>query len=293
MMSYNSKVLLFGEHIVNMGANALAIPFANYSCTLVFDKNEADVIDASTEILEKTLNYISNQESLNGIFNLVAFKDDITKGLCVKMNIPFGFGLGSSGAYVSCIYEKYCQQKSNEINTLQTILGQVESVFHGKSSGLDPLVSYLNQPILIEQGSSKTIAPLECLTKDFRIFLVNTGKSRSTAPLVTKFLARVKEDSDFEDCIKQEIVPLNNEIIAEIVAQSTTNTLDKIKRLSALQLKHFSFLITEEYRSIWEDGLKNDSYYLKICGAGGGGMMLGFQNKAQSKPEVFDPIYLD
>jgi mevalonate kinase len=30
------------------------------------------------------------------------------------------------------------------------------------------------------------------------------------------------------------------------------------------------------YREIWRKGLETDRYYLKLCGAGGGGFILGF-----------------
>jgi mevalonate kinase len=34
-------------------------------------------------------------------------------------------------------------------------------------------------------------------------------------------------------------------------------------------------MIPEKIKGIWESGLSSDSYYLKLCGSGGGGMMLG------------------
>ena len=58
---------------------------------------------------------------------------------------------------------------------LQTILGKMESVFHGKSSGLDPLVSFLNCPVIVEHGE---VTPIEFAlenTSDISMFLVDTG----------------------------------------------------------------------------------------------------------------------
>jgi mevalonate kinase len=41
-------------------------------------------------------------------------------------------------------------------------------------------------------------------------------------------------------------------------------------------------MIIPEFKSIWKQGIDSDAYYLKLCGAGGGGYLLGFsRNKSQ------------
>jgi len=35
-------------------------------------------------------------------------------------------------------------------------------------------------------------------------------------------------------------------------------------------------MILPEFMSIWRMGLESDEFYLKLCGAGGGGFILGF-----------------
>ena len=65
--------------------------------------------------------------------------------------------LGVSGALVASIYDKYAQNKITVLENLtrekllqlKEVFAQMESFFHGKSSGLDPLNSYLSLPILI------------------------------------------------------------------------------------------------------------------------------------------------
>ena len=55
------------------------------------------------------------------------------------------------------LYDKYSQNKitvlenltREKLLSLKQIFSQMESFFHGKSSGLDPLNSYLSIPILI------------------------------------------------------------------------------------------------------------------------------------------------
>ena len=72
-------------------------------------------------------------------------------------SIPQGYGVGSSGALVAAIYDKYATDKITVLENLtrekllklKIIFSKMESFFHGKSSGLDPLNSYLSLPILI------------------------------------------------------------------------------------------------------------------------------------------------
>jgi mevalonate kinase len=35
-------------------------------------------------------------------------------------------------------------------------------------------------------------------------------------------------------------------------------------------------MIPNAFHQFWKSGLANDAYYLKLCGSGGGGFLLGF-----------------
>ncbi len=90
-------------------------------------------------------------------FNLEVLKTDVERGMYFDSSIPQGYGVGSSGALVAAIYDKYADNKITVLENLtrekllqlKNIFSQMESFFHGKSSGLDPLNSYLSIPILI------------------------------------------------------------------------------------------------------------------------------------------------
>ena len=42
-------------------------------------------------------------------------------------------------------------------------------------------------------------------------------------------------------------------------------------------------------KEIWNEGLKSDSFYMKLCGSGGGGFFLvfDFENKVKDKLDKF------
>jgi mevalonate kinase len=44
-------------------------------------------------------------------------------------------------------------------------------------------------------------------------------------------------------------------------------------------------------RGLWSKGLESGDYILKLCGAGGGGFVLGFSDKlsTEEKIKIFDP----
>ena len=41
-------------------------------------------------------------------------------------------------------------------------------------------------------------------------------------------------------------------------------------------LDHFKPMIPKEFNKLWKQGIDTNDYYLKLCGSGGGGYILGF-----------------
>jgi len=50
----------------------------------------------------------------------------------------------------------------------------------------------------------------------------------------------------------------------------------KCKNLSKVVLKHFKPMIPNSFHQLWQEGIETNDYYLKLCGSGGGGYILGF-----------------
>lgn len=282
-----SKVLLFGEHIVNKGAKAIAIPLDKYRCQLTYDSTMPNILEDSAKILFSLLEFIRNDVLIRNAFDVDAFENDIKHGLKIAMNIPIGYGLGSSGALTAILFDTYVANKTMELQLLKTQLGAIESFFHGKSSGLDPLVSYLNKPILIEAEVTKPVVINSAVFDALNIFLINTNTSRKTSALVNAFLAKADSNEDFNRVLTNEMIPLNNQIIEQITTDNGKPIDDLIKQLSAMQLQNFKLLILEEHLNIWKIGIESNDFYLKICGAGGGGFMLAFAKNDLKLKEYF------
>ena len=290
MNSFPSKILLFGEHIVNCDANALAIPYSAFYARLSFEKKHPDFLEPSNLILNKIAEHIRTDAILKDIYDVERLQEDIDKGMIFHLNIPVGYGLGSSGAIVASIYDRYAVNKSTDYAELKNLLGLTEGVFHGKSSGLDPLVSYLNQAVLINKETQIVENAIDW-REDLQIFLLDTNQSRKTAPLVNAFLDKVAENKDFAKELNEEIIPLNNQLIENFLENKHISTLELVERLSGLQFENMQELILPQHLDIWLLGLASKDYFLKICGAGGGGFMLGF-TKDKNLKLPFDVVWL-
>jgi mevalonate kinase len=83
----------------------------------------------------------------------------------------------------------------------------MESFFHGKSSGLDPLNSYLSLPILISSQNDieATGIPSQNTKGQGAVFLLDSGMVGETAPMVHLFMQKMKEEG-FRTMLKNQFI---------------------------------------------------------------------------------------
>ena len=171
---YYSKVILFGEYSMIFDATALVIPLKRFSAQWQFpqSRNLASSLP-SNQSLKQFCKYLSENQELSNLFDFQSFDKDLNEGLFLASNVPSGYGLGSSGALVAAVYDRYAIQKTEDYLQLKTCFGQMESYFHGSSSGIDPLQCYLGQPFRITPKGVQILSD-EFLKKDIRICLIDT-----------------------------------------------------------------------------------------------------------------------
>jgi mevalonate kinase len=290
--SYYAKILLFGEYTVIFNSNALTIPFGHFSGEISFiNKNRYTDYDFALQSNMDLVNYggylsdLQKKGELLFEFNEKQFEKDIKEGMFFESNIPMGYGLGSSGALVAGLYENYALDKilpdtgvSEEmVMRLKKTFEQMESFFHGKSSGLDPLNCYFRCPMLLEGKERIRFIdiPKSPIEKKGAIFLVNTERSSRTQPLVELFMMKA-QDKNFSDVLQQQLIPLTNQSIDSLLEGNSEHFFLNLKILSGLQKEHFKPMIPDEYLDVWEHGLTTGEYFMKLCGSGGGGFLLGF-----------------
>lgn len=276
---FNSKILLFGEHIINKGAMGLATPVEQYNGVFKFgDLRKNRLALESNKSLELFAKYLIYHEQVATQYDTNQMLDDIEKGLYFDSNIPQGYGLGSSGALVAAIYHQYYQfsRKKMAVTELKNHLAILESYYHGKSSGLDAMVCYLNKAVLLNKGEvSETFDLPATANPALKVFLINTKVPRSTAPFVQLFLEKCK-DARFMATIERSLIPTTNIAIDSFINRKYTDLMNSVKIISQLQYDLLPEFIPEKFKEVWREGLKSNNYHLKICGAGGGGFIIGF-----------------
>lgn len=289
MQKFHSKILLFGEYSVIQNSMGLSIPFSQFEGMLDFAdlKTATEFQQASNKSLRKFYVYLRRKQFLGELLadlDLFRLREDLKKGLFFDSNIPQGFGVGSSGALCAALYDLYAINKisrdtitKDQMPELKKIFSQMESYFHGTSSGMDPLICYLNMPVLIENRSSLGTIDLPKSVTEGKgaIFLIDTGMTGKTAPLVELFLDKCKQN-EFIDMCRKDFIPYNDNSIRAFLKGETKNLFNNLYFLSKFLLENLSPMVPMVFQGLWKTGLDTKAFYLKLCGSGGGGFLLGF-----------------
>ena len=297
--------MLFGEYSIICNSMALTIPYSHFNGSLKFmNKNHYTHLDFARrsnkqlrEYYQKYLLPIAEKESLSVKLNYKLLEKEIDEGLYFESSIPQGYGLGSSGALVAALYHRYAKRgKSSsrssiskaDIPQVKSDLAVLEAWFHGTSSGIDPLICYMQHPLLSKKD--QTIHPIDIprynLTSNDAIFLINSGKAIKTAPLVDQFMKDC-ENPTFKDSILNEYIPLNNSCIRSLIDADIEKFTHDVHALSEFQLNYFTNMIPLSLHKEWKAGLSSGKFTLKLCGSGGGGFILGFTRHYSEVKKLF------
>ena len=298
---FYSKILLFGEYGIIQDSKGLSIPYNFYNGALKTEDNHTSEAVSSNGHLKRFVTYLSQLQIDSPdlvTFNLENLKIDVDNGMYFDSSIPQGYGVGSSGALVAAIYDKYAQNKITVLENLtrekllklKNIFSQMESFFHGKSSGLDPLNSYLSIPILINSKDNieATGIPTQSLTGKGAVFLLDSGIAGETAPMVNIFMENLK-DQGFRTMLKSQFIKYTDACVENFLGGDIKSLFANTKQLSKVVLGNFKPMIPEQFHHIWQQGIDSNDYYLKLCGSGGGGYILGFtENLEKAKQSLKD-----
>ncbi|RXR21293.1 mevalonate kinase [Flavobacterium amnicola] len=296
---FYSKILLFGEYGIIKDSKGLAIPYNFYNGALKIEENPSVEAVKSNESLKRFVSYLDKLQSEQPelvTFNINALKTDVDNGMYFDSSIPQGYGVGSSGALVAAIYDKYANAKITVLENLtrekllqlKAIFSQMESFFHGKSSGLDPLNSYLSIPILINSKDNieATGIPTQSTSGKGAVFLLDSGIVGDTAPMVSIFMENLKE-AGFRKMLKSQFIKYTDACVENFLHGDVKSLFSNTKKLSKVVLNNFKPMIPEQFHQVWQHGIDTNDYYLKLCGSGGGGYILGFtQDLAKAKESL-------
>ena len=305
---FYSKILLFGEYGIIQDSKGLSIPYNFYKGALKTDKISSEEAKKSNDNLKRFVTYLETLQTEQPelvTFDLLTLKNNVDSGMYFDSSIPQGYGVGSSGALVAAIYDRYAQNKitvlenltREKLLNLKLIFSQMESFFHGKSSGLDPLNSYLSIPILINSKDNieATGIPTQSVNGKGAVFLLDSGIIGETAPMVNIFMENLK-DKGFRTMLKSQFIKHTDACVENFLGGDVKSLFQNTKKLSKVVLNNFKPMIPEQFHGIWQKGIDTNDYYLKLCGSGGGGYILGFTEdlekaKASLKDYKLEVVY--
>ena len=279
---FYSKILLFGEYGIIEDSKGLSIPYNFFNGALKISESSDEEAKKSNLILSQ---FSTHLKTLDIDLDLNSFDNHIKKGMYFDSSIPKGYGVGSSGALVAAVYEKYANNKitvlenltREKLLVLKEIFSKMESFFHGKSSGLDPLNSYLSIPILIKSKNDINVTgiPSQKSNGSGAVFLLDSGQTGSTAPMVNIFMEKMKKEG-FRNMLNSQFIKHTNICVDSFLNGDLNNLFKSTKELSQVVFENFKPMIPKEFHNLWKKGIDNGSYFLKLCGSGGGGYILGF-----------------
>lgn len=282
---FYSKILLFGEYGIIKDSKGLSIPYNFYNGALKTNNDDSEVAKKSNESLKRFTTYLKDLDKNLVSFDIEALESDVEAGMYFDSSIPQGYGVGSSGALVAAIYDKYASDKITVLENLtrekllqlKTIFAEMESFFHGKSSGLDPLNSYLSLPILINSKDhiEATGIPSQKAEGKGAVFLLDSGVVGETAPMVSIFMENMKQEG-FRNMLKDQFVKHTDACVDDFLKGDIKSLFKNTKMLSKVVLSNFKPMIPQQFHELWQNGIETNDYYLKLCGSGGGGYILGF-----------------
>ncbi len=282
---FYSKILLFGEYGIIKDSKGLSIPYSFYNGALKVDKNPSEDAITSNESLKQFVSYLQDIDNALVTFDIDKLQADVNAGMYFDSSIPQGYGVGSSGALVAAIYDKYADNKITVLENLtrekllklKSIFSEMESFFHGKSSGLDPLNSYLSIPILINSKDNieATGIPSQKSEGKGAVFLLDSGIIGETAPMVRIFMENMKQEG-FRSMLKDQFIKHTDACVDDFLKGDIKSLFKNTKQLSKVVLNHFKPMIPQQFHELWKKGIETNEYYLKLCGSGGGGYILGF-----------------
>ncbi|MCB0372116.1 MAG: mevalonate kinase [Muricauda sp.] len=302
---FYSKILLFGEYGIIKDSKGLSIPYNFFKGALKWDNNPSEMAQKSNKSLNAFAGYLKNlqeQEKNLVCFDMEAMDKDIANGMYFDSSIPQGYGIGSSGALVAAIYDRYANDKITVLENLtrekllqlKKIFGKMESFFHGKSSGLDPLNSYLSLPILINSKDNieSTSIPSQNTNGKGAVFLLDSGMTGETAPMVQIFMEKMKQEG-FRNMVKTQFIKHTDACVEDFLNGNVKSLFGNLKQLSHVVLDHFKPMIPAKFHQLWKQGIETNDYYLKLCGSGGGGYILGFTQDLDKAKKALEGYNLE
>lgn len=284
-----SKIILSGEHSVVYGKPAIAIPvFGSKSYVKIFANHEKTGFIIKAPQLEQVF-YLNEKKSTYNPLELTVINFMIQNNLELKQDlileifseIPIASGMGSGASISSAIIKALASFFKIYLSKddLYKQVFEIEKIYHGNPSGVDPTVIIYEKPLYFIKGKTTEFITKK-LETDYYLAIIDSKMRSSTVEVVNL----VKEKKETEP---KKYEQLFNEMEA---------ITEKIKvAFCTSAIKNLGLLMDENQIKLKEIGVSNStldnilvlakefgSLGSKISGAGMGGVLIALIEKEKS-----------
>lgn len=281
---YWSKVILFGEYSMIFDSTALVLPLKLFSAKWNADRGRSrEFMSFSRKELSRFCGFLRGEERFSNVIDLDVLEEDLQKGWYLDSDLPVGYGLGSSGTVVAAVYDRYAKTPVRDLMRLKDLFSQMESFFHGSSSGIDPLQCYLGRPFRITAEGAELLAD-GFLKNRLQICLIDTEMKSDTKPLV-EYFKRQREKEEYLRDFQRDYLPYVKGCMDAVIQGDTDCFFKRLQKLTSAQRVFFGPMIPDPVAELFERTY-DFHFGVKILGSGGGGYILGFTDDRQKASTV-------
>ena len=93
--------------------------------------------------------------------------------------------------------------------------------------------------------------------------------------------------------MRDQFIKCSDDCVEDFLKGNISSLFKNIKSLSSLVLANFQPMIPDAFLNLWQKGIDTNDYYLKLCGSGGGGYILGFTEDYKKAQESLKDYKLE
>lgn len=204
--SAHGKIILMGEHAVVHGTAAIALPIPSISVTVdIFAKHQGPTELECSYYQGPLKQAPENLRNIQEVYHQVLQEwriCEVPVKLRIKSHIPHERGMGSSAAVVTALVRALATfyQQELPMTELHRYVNIGEEIAHGKTSGLDTIVTSSSQPVLFQRAEVPKSIHSQL---DGCLLIADSGHTGNTRLAVESVCQRLKDTPDTQSYLSQ------------------------------------------------------------------------------------------